>query len=132
MANHHGTEGLVKVDAATVAEVLSFTFTQTAEYAEATTLADTDKKYNVVAIKGWAGTLTAFWDETDTSGQVALVTGANIALKLYPEGASSGDTFYSGNALITEVVRTINRGAITEISFNFQGNGALTAGTVTP
>jgi hypothetical protein len=127
MANHHGTEGVVRVGANSVAEVTGFSFTQTAEYAESTTLADTDKKYNVIAIKSWNGSVTCFWDETDTNGQIALAPGANVALVLAPEGVDTGDTRYSGNALVTEITRNVQRGAITEISFNFVGNGALTA-----
>ena len=130
MATHHGSEGLVKVSSATVAEVTGFTFTQTAEYAEDTALADTDKTYNITAIKSWSGNLSCFWDETDTNGQVALAPGANVALKLYPEGDASTDTYYDGNALITDITRTVSRGAITEITFNFIGNGALTTSTV--
>jgi hypothetical protein len=129
MANHHGSEGLVRVSTNTVAEVTSFSFTQTAEYAEDTTLSDLDKTYNVTAIKSWNGTVTAFWDETDTSGQVALAPGSNVALVLAPEGVGSGATRYSGNALVTEITRNVQRGAITEITFNFIGNGALTAAT---
>ena len=129
MANHHGSEGLVKIGAATVAEVTGFNFTLTAEYAEDTTLADTAKTYNVAAITAWSGSVTAYWDETDTSGQNAFVTGSNVALKLYPEGATTGDTYYYGDVLVTEVTRTVARGAVVEISFNFVGNGALTTGT---
>ena len=130
MATHHGSEGLVKVSSATVAEVTGFTFTLTAEYAEDTALADTDKTYNITAIKSWSGNLSCFWDETDTSGQVALAPGANVALKLYREGDASTDTYYDGNALITDITRTVSRAAITEITFNFIGNGALTTSTV--
>ncbi len=129
MANHHGSEGLVRVGANTVAEVTGFSFTASAEYAEDTTLADTAKTYNITAITAWSGSVTAFWDETDTSGQVAMAPGANVALVLAPEGIDSGDTRYSGNALITEITRNVQRGAITEITFNFIGNGTLTAAT---
>lgn len=129
MANHHGTEGLVQVGANTVAEVNGFSFTSTAEYAEDTNLSDTAKTYNVTAITSWNGTVSAFWDETDTNGQVALAPGANVALVLAPEGVGSGDTRYSGNALITEITRNVQRGAITEITFNFIGNGTLSVGT---
>ncbi len=129
MANHHGSEGVVRVGANTVAEVTSFSFTETAEYAEDTTLADTTKTYNVTAIKSWNGSVTCFWDETDTTGQVELAPGANVALVLAPEGVDSGDTRYSGNALITEITRNVQRGAITEVTFNFIGNGTLTAAT---
>jgi hypothetical protein len=130
MANHHGTEGLVKVGTNTVGEVTGFNFTLTAEYAEDTTLADTAKTYNTVAITSWSGSVTAFWDELDTNGQLALTTGSNVVLKLCPEGYSSADTYYSGNALVTEITRTVARGAVTEISFSFVGNGALTTTTV--
>jgi hypothetical protein len=129
MANHHGSEGLVRVGANTVAEVTGFSFTASAEYAEDTTLSDTAKTYNTIAITSWSGSVTAFWDETDTSGQVALAPGANVALVLAPEGIDSGDTRYSGNALVTEITRNVQRGAITEITFNFIGNGTLTAAT---
>ena len=129
MANHHGSEGVVRVGANTVAEVTGFSFTATAEYAEDTTLADLDKTYNVTAVKSWSGSVTAFWDETDTNGQVALAPGANVSLVLAPEGVSTGATRYSGNALITEITRNSQRGAIVEITFNFIGNGALTAAT---
>ena len=52
MANHHGSEGLVRVGAGAnlVAEVTGFSFTVTAEYAEDTTLSDTAKTYNTIAI----------------------------------------------------------------------------------
>jgi hypothetical protein len=109
--------------------VTGFSFTATAEYAEDTTLADTAKTYNVTAITAWNGSVTAFWDETDTTGQLAFVTGSNVALKLYPEGATTGDAYYYGDVLVTEITRNVQRGAITEITFNFVGNGALTAGT---
>jgi len=129
MANHHGSEGLVRVGTNTVAEVTGFSFTASAEYAEDTNLSDLDKTYNVIAIKSWSGSVTAFWDETDTSGQVALAPGANVSLVLAPEGVGAGATRYSGTALITEITRNVQRGAITEISFNFLGNGALTVAT---
>ena len=129
MANHHGSEGVVRVGANTVAEVTGFSFTATAEYAEDTNLSDLDKSYNVIAIRSWSGSVTAFWDETDTNGQVAMAPGANVSLVLAPEGVGAGATRYSGNALITEITRNVQRGAITEITFNFIGNGGLTVAT---
>ena len=82
-----------------------------------------------MAITSWSGSVTAYWDETDTTGQGGFTTGANVALKLYPEGATTGDVYYYGDALVTEITRTVARGAVTEISFSFVGNGALTTGT---
>jgi len=129
MANHHGSEGSVRVGANVVAEVTGFSFTTTAEYAEDTNLSDTAKTYNTIAITSWNGSVTAFWDETDTNGQMALDPGANVSLVLAPEGVASGAVRYTGNALITEITRNVQRGAVTEVTFNFIGNGALTEAT---
>lgn len=129
MAVHHGTEGVVRVGANAVGEVTGFSFTATAEYAESTNLAATAKTYAQVAITSWSGSVTAFWDETDTNGQIALAPGANVALVLAPEGTDTGDTRYTGNALVTEITRNVQRGAITEITFNFIGNGLLSTVT---
>jgi hypothetical protein len=129
MANHHGSEGLVRVGANTVAEVTGFSFTASAEYAEDTTLSDTAKTYNTIAITSWSGSVTANWDETDTSGQNALVTGANVALVLAPEGVTGDDTRYTGNALVTEITHNVQRGTIIEVTFNFIGNGVLSTVT---
>lgn len=129
MANHHGSEGLVRISTNNVAEVTGFSFTETAEYAEDTTLADTNKTYNTTAIKSWSGTVTCFWDEENTSYQSGFAPGSNVALVLAPEGVESGDTRWTGNALVTEITRNVQRGAITEVTFNFIGNGALTSAT---
>lgn len=129
MANHHGSEGLVRISTNNVAEVTGFSFTETAEYAEDTTLSDTNKTYNTIAIKSWSGTVTCFWDEENTSYQSGFAIGSNVALVLAPEGVDTGDTRYSGNALVTEITRNVQRGAITEITFNFIGNGALAVAT---
>ena len=71
-----------------------------------------------------------YWDETDTSGQGALTVGAEVTLNFYPEGATSGDTYYGGTAIVTG--RTINSSfdGLVEASLTLQGSGALTETTV--
>jgi predicted secreted protein len=51
-------------------------------------------------------------------------------LNVYPEGASSGDTYYTGSAIVTG--RTINSSfdGMVEMELSFQGNGALTESTI--
>ena len=124
MANHHGSEGLVYVGANAVAEVNDFSVSESAEFAEDTTLVDTSKTYNTTAIKSWSGSINSFWDETDTA-QSALVVGASVSLVLYPEGNATGDTRYTGTALITEVGVSTSKGGIVERSFSFVGTGTL-------
>lgn len=130
MANHHGSEGVIKSGTNALAEVTGFEITETAEFAEDTTLADTSKTYNTTAVKAWSGSLDCFWDETDTNGQVSLTNGANVTIKVAPEGYSAGDTYLSGTALITERTITSQRGSVVTARIAFTGSGALTTTTV--
>lgn len=130
MANHHGSEGVIKSGTNAVAEVTSFDITTTAEFAEDTTLGDTARTRNTTGITDWSGSLTCFWDETDTNGQVTLTAGANVTIKVAPEGYGSGDTYLSGTALITSRRVTNQRGSIVEMAIEFVGSGALSSSTV--
>ena len=129
MATHTGSSGLVKVGTNTIAEVRSFTLDTTAELLEDTTLTDTSKTFQV-GKKGATASVECFWDETDTNGQIAIAEGSQVALNLYPEGADSGDYYYSGTYLITaNSVSTPTDGMI-EATFSATLTGALTRGTV--
>jgi len=129
MATHTGSSGLVKVGTNTVAEVRSFTLDTTAELLEDTTLTDTSKSFQV-GKKGATASVECFWDETDTNGQIAIAEGSSVALNLYPEGADSGDYYYSGTYLITANSVTTPTDGIIEATFSATLTGALTRGTV--
>ena len=129
MANHTGVSGLVKVGTNTVAEVRSFTINTTAELLEDTTLTDTSKSYQV-GKKGATVSVECFWDETDTNGQIAIAEGSQGALNLYPEGADSGDYYFSGTWLISGNSISTPTDGIIEATFDATLTGALTRGTV--
>ena len=129
MSNHTGSEGTVKIGTDTLAEIKSFSIEESAETIEDTTLGDTARTFKS-GLTGWSGSVECFWDETDTA-QIALTIGASVTLDVYPEGATSGDTHYSGTALVTGITRQASLDGMVEASFSFQGNGALTLGTVT-
>ena len=129
MANHTGVSGQVKVGANIVAEVRSFTLDTTAELIEDTTLTDSSKSYQF-GKKGATATVDCWWDETDTNGQIAIIEGSQVALNLYPEGADSGDYYFSGTWLIGSNSISIPTDGIIEASFNATLTGALTRGTV--
>ena len=129
MATHTGSSGVVKVGTNTVAEVRSFTLDTTAELLEDTTLTDTSKSFQV-GKKGATASVECFWDETDTNGQIAIAEGSSVALNLYPEGADSGDYYYSGTYLITANSVTTPTDGIIEATFSATLTGALTRGTV--
>jgi predicted secreted protein len=128
MATHTGSEGTIKIGANTLGELRSFSLETTAETIEDTSMGDTSRTYKV-GLKTFTGTASVFFDETDTA-QPSLVSGAEITINVYPEGASSGDTYYTGSAIVTG--RTINSSfdGMVEMEISFQGTGALTESTV--
>ena len=129
MATHTGSAGTVKVGSNAVAELKSWTLDQTQDTVETTKLGDTVKTYSATQSSS-SGTMDCFWDETDTNGQVACTIGATVTLNLYPEGATSGDTYYTGSAIITSVGVAQTHDGIVERSIGFQISGAVTIGTV--
>lgn len=130
MATHTGSEGTVKVGSNAIAEIRSFSIEQSADTLEDTTMGDTARTYKS-SLTTYTGTVDVLWDETDTSGQGALTIGAEVTLNLYPEGDTSGDTYYTGTAIVTG--RTINSSydGLVEMSISVQGSGALSETTVT-
>ena len=129
MANHTGVSGIVKVGSNTVAELRSFTIDTTAELIEDTTLTDSSRTYQV-GKKGATVSAECWWDETDTNGQIAIIEGSQVALNLYPEGADSGDYYYSGTWIMGSNSVSTPTDGIIEASFNATLTGALTRGTV--
>jgi hypothetical protein len=129
MATHTGSEGTVKVGANAIAEIRSFSIEESADTLEDTTMGDGARTYKP-SLTTYTGTVDVLWDETDTTGQGALTIGAAVTLNLYPEGDTSGDTYYTGAAIVTG--RTINSSfdGLVEMSISVQGNGALTQTTV--
>ena len=129
MGTHKGSEGFVKVGSATIAEVKSYSLEESADTIETTKMGDAARSY-LPSLTSFSGSIDCFWDETDTSGQVALAVGASVTLVFYPEGADSGDTYYSGTALVTGKTITGSFDGMVEASISVQGTGAITTTTV--
>lgn len=129
MATHKGSEGTIKVGSNAVAEVRSFSISETSDTVEDTTMGDTARTYKP-SLTSWSGSVEVYWDETDTNGQVALSVGSEVTLNAYPEGASTGADYLTGSAIVTG--RTINSSfdGMVEASITVQGNGALTSTVV--
>jgi hypothetical protein len=129
MATHKGSEGTVKSGANAIAEIRSYTITETADVLEDTTLGDASRTY-LASLKTFTGSIECFWDETDTNGQLTLDVGSTVTINIYPEGSTSGDTYYTGSVIITEKSITASFDGMVEASFSFQGTGALSETTV--
>ncbi len=124
MATHAGSEGKVFIATAQVAEVKSWSLEVTADTVDASIIG-TQWRKNQATIKSWSGSFDAFWDESDTTGQGALVAGATVTLNLYPEGNATGATYWSGEAIVTSIAYSGSFDGIVEATFSFTGSGAL-------
>lgn len=129
MATHKGSEGVVKVGSNTVAEVRDWSLTITADTVEDTTMGDSARTYKP-SLTSATGSISAYWDETDATGQGAMTAGSEVTLNLYPEGDSSGDTYYTFSAIITEEGASAAFDGMVEASYSFSANGAVTTTTV--
>lgn len=129
MATHHGKEGVVKIGANTVAEIVDFSVNEQAEIADDTAMGDAANTH-LVGHVSWTAECKCHWDETDTSGQGAMTIGASVVLHLHPEGATSGDVDMTGTATVTGKSQSVPLRGVVEQSFTLTGNGALTIGAV--
>jgi len=125
MAIHKGSEGVAKVGANIIAEVKDWSISESADTIDTSKMGDTART-KVVGLTSASGSMTAMWDETDTTGQGAMTIGAEVALKLYPEGAVTGDKYAALQAIITEKGVSTTLDGVVETSISFEANGAVT------
>lgn len=128
MATVHGKAGVVRNGANPVAEVTEFTIETSVSIADDTVMTDTWETHQI-GIKKWSGSLTCFWDESDTNGQVALDEGASVTLNLYPDGTTTGKKYVTGTVTIESTTTSAAKDGIVTRSFNFTGNGAMSWST---
>lgn len=130
MATFSGNDGVVKVGANAVAEVMSFTVNQNMEPIDDSVMGD-EWRSHLAGLKTWDGTVECRWDDTDANGQEALAVGASVSLTLLPEGAGTGEYEIAGTASVTSISQTQSYDNTTVTrTFTFQGNGTLNIGTV--
>lgn len=129
MANILGNAGTVKIGTNTVAEVTEFSISQTAGTADDTVIGDAWKTHKS-GTKEWSGSVSCYWDDSDTTGQGAMTVGASVELHLIPEGAGTGSKDFTGTATITSIEQSVVQDSIVTASFSYAGNGALTITTL--
>ena len=128
MAVFTGKAGVVQTGSNALAEVRSYSITQTGDTTESTSMGDSAKTFEATLTE-FSGSVDVFFDDTDSSGQVSLTIGSSFTLNLAPEGTGSGSYKLSGSAIVTDITRTASHDGLVEMSIAFQGTGALTIGT---
>ena len=128
MATHTGLNGVVKLGSNTVGEVTGFTLNQTHDTVEDTALGDSMKSYK--SLRGDAtATVECHFDETDTAQEAANL-GTSATLELYPEGADSGDKYFTGTAIVTGGDVGVTMDGIISRTLTFQFSGGVSEATV--
>lgn len=127
MATHTGSEGTIKVGSDTVGEIRSYSISETADTIEDTSMGDASRTYKT-GLKSFTASVDVFWDEADT-GQGALTVGSSVTLNVYPEGATTGDKYFTGSAIVTGLTVNGSFDGMVEASLTLQGTGALSLST---
>lgn len=128
MAVFTGKAGVVQTSSNDIAEVRSYSITESGDTTESTSMGDSAKTYEPTLTE-FSGSIDLFFDDTDSSGQVSLTIGSEFTLNLGPEGTSSGAYKLSGTGIVTEKTITAAHDGLVEMTIGFQGDGALTIGT---
>ena len=125
----HGKNGKVKFTTNAIAEITRIRVNETLPIGDSTSMGDSWGTHNP-GIPTWTGEVECRYDPGDTNGQATVAIGASVTIGFYTQGDSAGRTYRSGTATI---VGTNEEGTFTEnvsMSFQVQGNGALTKSTV--
>ncbi len=130
MATIAGSEGTVKLSNDEIAEIKSYSIELQGETTDSTSFDNGGWRTHKHTLKTWSGTLDAFWDNTDSTGQALLTIGSSVVLGFYYEGETTGDKYLTGTATVTAITRQANVDGLVEAQFSFMGNGVLNDQTV--
>ena len=128
MATFKGNEGTVLSGSDAVAEIRSFSVSETADVIEDTVMGDSAKSY-VASFTDATATVECYFDDTDTA-QNSFTVGSSVTLNLQMEGNTTGDHKLSGTALITGRDISVAADGMVEATYSMQITGGLTEGTV--
>jgi predicted secreted protein len=127
MANHLGREGTVKISSTTIGELRNYSLAHSSDVVEDSVIGDTYRTRKST-MRTWSVSGDVYWDELD-AGQIALTIGSSVTVNLYPEGASTGSTYYSGGGIVTKFDISAAFDGMVEGSISIEGNGALSTVT---
>lgn len=128
MTTYTGDSGIVRIGTNTVAEVVSFTINENADRIEDTALGDSNRTYKA-GLEEVSGTIECHWDPSDTNGQGAMTSGAEVSLTLWPQGSGSGNAEWTVTATILSIVTEVRFNEIISATYEWGAAGTLTKST---
>ena len=132
---HSGSQGTVYIGSTAVASIKSFSFEETQETIDATTMntAGAAFRTNKATFSSWSGSLDVFWSTDDVSVTNSTETNTGLApsatevtLHFWPTGDDQYELGYTGTALITGRTVSSSVDGMVEMSVTVLGTGPLT------
>lgn len=128
MATFKGNEGVLKIGSNTIGEIISYSIEELTEVIDDTSMGDASRTF-LASLKSFTGSCEVHFDDTDT-GQLDVQNGEAGSISVQMEGDTTGDHKLSGAIIVTGRTITGSIDDTVKASITFQGNGALTEGTV--
>jgi hypothetical protein len=127
MAAVVGNDGLVRVGTVAVAKITSFSFSESANTADDTSMGDAWEAHVAGKTRNsWTARIQALYDVSDTTAQGAMDIGASLAFEFRTHGIVSGSKYRAGTATVVDREQDSQQGAETvKVSFSVKGNGPL-------
>jgi predicted secreted protein len=124
-----GKSGVLSLEAVDVAQITSYSLTETAETAETTSFGTgtTSSRTHVATLKSWEGSLDLIYNKQDITTTylrpgVGDGSADYIQMILYPEGSGAN---LSGDIIITSFEMTGETADVVQATVNFTGTGDL-------
>jgi|SaaInlLV_10m_DNA_3_1039740.scaffolds.fasta_scaffold00252_36 hypothetical protein len=124
-----GHSGSVTVASGAMGNAKSWSLDISQETAETTDFGSNGWKESTATLKSWSGSIVCIFDASGTAEgalQTGLTGGSTVALELMLGAGTGSYDKYSGNATITSQAASSDVSGIVEVTFNFEGTGALT------
>lgn len=124
-----GYSGSVTVETGAMGNAKSWSLDISQETVDTTNFGSSGWKESTATLNGWSGSITAIFDASGTAEgalQTGLTAGSSVALDLQMGGGTGSYDKYSGSAIITGQSVTNDVNGIVEVTFNFEGTGAVT------
>jgi hypothetical protein len=124
-----GHTGSVTVASGAMGNAKAWSLDISQETADITDFGSSGWKESAATLNAWSGSITAIFDASGTAEgalQTGLTAGSSVALDLQMGGGTGSYDKYSGSAIITGQSVTNDVNGIVEVTFNFEGTGAVT------
>lgn len=124
-----GYNGSVTVASGAMGNAKAWSLDISQETADITDFGSSGWKESAATLNAWSGSITAIFDASGTAEgalQTGLTAGSSVALDLQMGGGTGSYDKYSGSAIITGQSVTNDVNGIVEVTFNFEGTGAVT------